>query len=129
MINLENEDQQCFKWCVTRALNPVDKNSERITELLREESKIPNWGDMEYPVKLREIDKFEKLNPRISINVFGYEGKVSPLRISKLQREITINLLLIHDERETHYCVIKNMSRLLRSQVTKHTESAVFCLR
>ena len=55
LINLKNEDQQCFKWCVTKALNPVDKNSERITELLREESKIPNWGDMEYPVNLERL--------------------------------------------------------------------------
>ena len=30
VINLKNEDEQCFKWCVMRALNPGDKNFERI---------------------------------------------------------------------------------------------------
>ena len=33
-INMKNEDDKCFKWCVTRALNPVDKNTERITQKL-----------------------------------------------------------------------------------------------
>jgi len=25
IINMKNDDDQCFKWCVTRALNPVEK--------------------------------------------------------------------------------------------------------
>ena len=33
-INMKNEDDKCFKRCVTRALNPVDKNTERITQKL-----------------------------------------------------------------------------------------------
>ena len=32
VINMKNEVDKCFKWCVTRALNPVDKNAERITQ-------------------------------------------------------------------------------------------------
>ena len=31
VINMKNEDDKCFKWCVTRVLNPVDKNAERIS--------------------------------------------------------------------------------------------------
>ena len=30
IINLKNEDDECFKWAIARALNPVEKNSERI---------------------------------------------------------------------------------------------------
>ena len=25
IINLKNEDEECFKWAITRALNPVEK--------------------------------------------------------------------------------------------------------
>ena len=83
VINMKNEDQQCFKWCVMWAPNPVDKGPQRITKLLRKQSKILKWGDLKFPVKLRDIDKLKKLNPRISINVFGHEGKnIYPLRIS-----------------------------------------------
>ena len=35
MINLKNEDEG-FKWAITRALNPVEKNSERIDKERRE---------------------------------------------------------------------------------------------
>src|SRR6218665_519194 len=31
IINMKNDDDECFMWCVTRALNPTNKNSERIT--------------------------------------------------------------------------------------------------
>ena len=34
IINLKNEDDKCFKWAITRALNPVEKNSERIDRKL-----------------------------------------------------------------------------------------------
>ena len=40
IINLRNEDDVCFKWVITRALNPVEKNSERIDKKLREKSEI-----------------------------------------------------------------------------------------
>ena len=29
IINMKNEDDKCFKWLVTRALNPISKNPER----------------------------------------------------------------------------------------------------
>jgi len=25
IINMKNEDDQCFKWCIARALNPIEK--------------------------------------------------------------------------------------------------------
>ena len=37
VINMKNNDDQCFKWSVVRALNPVEKNSERITKELKDE--------------------------------------------------------------------------------------------
>ena len=42
IINLKNEDDECFKWAITRAFNPVEKNSERIDIKLRETSKTIN---------------------------------------------------------------------------------------
>ena len=35
IINLINNDNVCLKWAVTRALNPVDKNAERIDKNLQ----------------------------------------------------------------------------------------------
>ena len=39
IINLRNEDDKCFKWTITRALNPVEEHSERIDKILREKSR------------------------------------------------------------------------------------------
>ena len=36
IINMKNEDNECFKWCITRALFPVNKHPERIDKNLRE---------------------------------------------------------------------------------------------
>jgi hypothetical protein len=33
VINIKNDDNQCFKWCLLRAVNPVNKNAERISDL------------------------------------------------------------------------------------------------
>ena len=42
IINLKNEDDECFKWAITRALNSVKKLSERIDKKNRERSKVFN---------------------------------------------------------------------------------------
>ena len=128
VINMKSNDDQCFKWSVTRALHPVEKNSERITKELKDQSERLDWSGLKFPVDLKQIIIFEKLNPQISINVFGFEGDVYPLRLSKSESEQTINLLLISDGEKQHYCLIKSLSRLLSSQMSKHGHTNVFCL-
>ena len=129
VINMKNDDDQCFKWSVTRSLNPVDVHPERITKELKDQSERLDWSGLKFPVKLDQIVIFEKFNPQISINVFGFEDRVVyPLRLSKSKNEQTINLLLISDGEKQHYCLIKSLSRLLSSQVSGHKESNSFCL-
>ena len=40
-INLKNEDDECFKWAITRALNQVVKNSDRIDKNCKKHQKFP----------------------------------------------------------------------------------------
>ena len=72
-----------FKWVITRALNSVEKHSERIGQKLRETSKVLNWEELKFPVNLSDINKLENHNSSISVNVFCYENLFYPLRISK----------------------------------------------
>jgi len=126
---MKNEDDQCFKWAVTRALNPVDKNAERIDKTLRKQAERLEWDVMEFPVCLQDIGKFEKSND-LSVNVFGYKkGYVYPLMVSSKQRERVVDLLLISDDEKQHYCLIKSLSRLLASQVSKAKCKRYFCRR
>ena len=94
------------KWAIRRALNPVEKKSERIDRELRETSKTLNGEGLKFPVNSSDINKFEKRNSSISVNVFDDEKAVYPLRISKhnYKRESTVNLLLISDDTRQHYC-------------------------
>jgi hypothetical protein len=121
IINMKNEDEQCFKWCVVRALNLVIKDQERITKKLRMQAENLNWNDIKFPVSLNDIDKFERHNEGIGINVFGYEGEVYPLRLSKVCDSKIVDLLLISNDSTQHYCLIKSLSRLLTAQTGGHT--------
>ena len=105
----------------TRALNTVEKHSERIDQKLRDTSKVFNCEGLPFPVNLSDISKFENHNSSISVNVFGYENLVYPLRISKhnYKRENTVNLLLISDVTNQNYCWIKDISKLLSLQTSK----------
>jgi len=125
------EDNECFKWCILRALHPVKKDSQRITKELKEQAESFNFDGIEFPASLKDINKFEKQNPEISVNVLGYEeeGKktIFPLRISKAKdREHEVNLLLLEDK---HYVLIKSLSRLLTKQLSKCNGKRHFCLR
>jgi len=111
IVNMKNADNQCFKWCIARVLNPVGKKTDRITKHLRKQAESPNFKGIEFPMSLQAIDKFERLNPEISVNVFGFDNisKVYPLRISKFKRQKEIDLMLLENK---HYCLVKNLSRL-----------------
>ena len=84
---------------------------------------------IQYPVSLKDFNKFENQNPTI-ITVLGYERKsVYPLRSShRVDRDNKIILLLIEDEVK-HYCLVKSLSRLLASQVSKNEKHTHFSLR
>ena len=131
IINMKNTDNKCFLWCVLRALNPYEKN--RIDKKLKEKENTLNMDGIEYPVSLKDIDKFEKQNPTISSTVFSYneKNKVFPLRVSEYvyTREVNIVLMLIEKNGVKHYTWVKNISRLLSTQVSNHNGKHHFCLR
>ena len=131
IINMQNKDKS-FLWCVLRALNQKDNHPERVDKELKLKENTLNMDGIEYPVSLKyDIDKFENQNPTISITVYGYEEKeVCPLRNSNnIDREHNITLMLIEKDGVLHYCLVKNRSRLLSSQVSKHIEKSYFCDR
>ena len=129
IINMKNEDDKCFTWSVLRALNPQEDHAERIDKDLNKKEDSLNMTGIVYPVQLNVLDKFERQNPTISINVFGYEESVYPLRVSKCEGREVVNLLLISDEEKRHYCLIKSMSRLLSSQTSKRNGVQYYCMR
>ena len=131
LINLQNKDQECFRWCHIRHLNPQAKNPQRIKKVDREYIKNLNYSGIEFPVTIKQYNKIEKQN-NININVFGYEEELRyPIYISKEKNEDVLNLLLITEEKEekfpNHYVLIKDFNRFMYN-ITKHKEKKHFCI-
>ncbi|GBO33857.1 hypothetical protein AVEN_181548-1 [Araneus ventricosus] len=102
-------------------------DSFRVSHYTPHEQEIKLDG-AECPVPLNKIPIVERLN-NLRINVFGYEeNEVFPLYVSKRIDEDSINLLLIANEETQHYCLIRNMSRLL-GDLTKQKTKHHYCYR
>ncbi|XP_018365779.1 PREDICTED: uncharacterized protein LOC108762993 [Trachymyrmex cornetzi] len=131
VINVHTMDNACFAWSVVAALYPAEKYTER-------ESSYPhyttvlNLTGIEFPVTLRDIPKFERLNT-VSINVYGIENKqVLPLRLTSDKKEKHVNVLYLQDPRNDgvgHFAWIKNLSRLVSSQLSRKKNKKLFCDR
>ena len=131
IINMKNQDDKCFMWSVLRALNPKDNHPERIDNDLKSKVDTLNMKGIQYPVGFRDIDRFESQNPEISITVLGYnkDERVNTLKVSKYTGcKHDIVLLLIKDGEKSHYCLVKNTSALLASQINNHKGTSNICL-
>ena len=127
LINIKNEDNECFRWCHIRHLNPQDKNPQRIKKTDKAFVKNLNYQGIEFPVAAKQYNKIEKQN-QIRINVFGYENKQKyPIHVSKEKYEDCMNLLLITENENKHYVLIKHFNKFMYD-VTKHKDSKHFCM-
>ena len=68
IINMQNKDNKCYLWCVLRALNPDNNNPQRLDKKLMSRENTLNMEGIDYPVSLKDLNKFEKQNPTISID-------------------------------------------------------------
>jgi len=131
VINVSTMDNACFAWSVIAALYPAEKHAER-------ESSYPhyttvlNLAGIEFPITIKDISKFERLNA-VSINVYGIENKqVLPLRLTSDKKDKHVNLLYMQDPRDDgvgRFAWIKNLSRLVRSQINRKKNKKYFCDR
>ena len=95
LINIQNDDNECFLWCHVRHLNLADKNQEIITKKDREVFKKLNYSSVDFPVSKKDYGKIEVLS-KININVFCYENKtVYSLYLSNQCFNDNMDLLLI----------------------------------
>nr|XP_013189482.1 unnamed protein product [Amyelois transitella] len=131
-LNIINKDQYCFLWCVTAALYPTKKRPNRT-------SSYPHFYDlfdtsgMSFPVTFHDIKIFEKNNSNIKFIIYGLKNNksiVGPLYKSEMDRNRNfkiIHLLFLENKNSSHYCLIKDCSRLFRSQITSHHGKVYFC--
>ena len=129
IINMQNKDDKCFLWSILRYLHPIQMNEARLTDLKKYENDL-KFYEIKFPVSLKDITKFEKLNPDIpGINVFSLneDNKIYPLRINKKDCQKSVDLFLYSKDGKQHYSLIKNFSRLVRTQKTKDGRKIFIC--
>ena len=127
LINMKNNDNECFRWCHIRYLNPQEKDPQRIKKIDKEYINQLDYSNIEFPVTVKQYNKIEKQN-EININVFGYENKQPyPIYISKEKYEKHLELLLITEDDNKHYVLIKDFNRFMFNQ-TKHEHRKHFCM-
>lgn len=154
VVNIMNEDAFCFLWSVTAALSPATANSDRKSSY-RHFSEVLRYEGLEFPMKLKNVPKFEQMN-ELMINVYGIEthgncSEIVPVYLSKQKsQQKTIHLLMIEtdinsdknndndddDAEDTqrlnpihHFAYIKNLSRLISSQISRHNGKTWLCDR
>ena len=126
LINMKNNDNECFRWCHIRHLNPQDQYPQRIKKIDKEYINKLKYIGIEFPVTIKQLNKIEKQN-EININVFGYEEKQPyPIYISKEKHEDHMELLLITKDENKHYVLIKDFNKFMFNQTKKKIKH--FCM-
>ena len=90
ILNIQNIDRFCFLWIILASIHPVNKDPERVSKYMPYKNEL-NITDLDFSngMRITDIDRFEKLNNQLSINVFEYskdednDYKLVPLYISK----------------------------------------------
>ena len=128
LTNMKNEnDDECFKYCLGRWKNPVEKNPQRITSLLKKQCEELIWEGISFPISWRGIDRFERQND-ISVNVLGLDGKeIVTLRKTKEKKENHVILFKLKQGENEHFALVNNVNRLWFGQDSKNKNQRQVC--
>ena len=129
VLNIQNRENECLRWAIRAALYPARRGKNPIRPSNYPTEDGLNFTGIDFPTPVSQIDRLERQNPNLAINVFGWEGRVIVHRISEKGDETPrINLMLTTQGENSHYSYVKTLSALLYDQ-TKHNESKHFCER
>ena len=131
-INPKNNDDKCFQYAVTLALNldNIDNHPERISKIKPFIDQY-NWKDIDFPATSKDWKKFE-LNNEIALNILYVPHNTKKIHVAyklkhNLTREKQIILLMISNGEKWHYLTVKNLSGLLRGITSNHAGD-FYCL-
>ena len=128
LINLKNKDNECFRWCHIRYLNPQGKDPQRIKKSDKHYIKNLDYQGIKFPITIKQINKIEKKNS-IRINVFGYEQKQPyPIYISNEKYEDHMELLLITKDETNIMCLSKISTNSCINKRSIRKESIFVCI-
>ena len=128
---MSKSDNRCFEIAVLSCLYPAERNPNKVFHYTKHMNSL-KFDGIPFPIAVKDIPKFEKQNPTISINVISPDPENRGFSIDYMNparhRQHHINLLLLHDANTNtkHYTWIKHFSRLVADR-TKHKEASYVC--
>ena len=60
-------------WSVLAKLHPVEKDPQRVTKYAQYTKEL-DFSNIEFPVKIKDIPRFEKQN-NLTVNVYSYDDE------------------------------------------------------
>jgi hypothetical protein len=132
LINMKNEDQECFKWCIGRSECMGQKNPQRVSERVKEAAEKYNWKGIRFPMSLQQISKFEGQND-IAVSIYYLDDDSSKLElrqlcVSKVMTTKHVMMLLIEEDGVTHYVLMQSLSPFVDQTHHEKTFPCRFCL-
>ena len=132
-INQKNNDNKCFHYAATLALNfnNIDRDSQRILKIKPFINNY-NWNDINFPAAKEDWNKFKVNNKNVALNILYVTYNTKKIEIAykskyNLIRDNQIILLMISNGENWHYLAVKSLSRLLRGISSNHN-SDYYCL-
>lgn len=113
IVNVKNNDNQCFRWAVLSALHPAKDHCDQLYNYERFKKEL-NFDNITFPVTLHNISTFENQNPNISINVYiiqkeydinseVFKNMLLPIRLTEKVKSKHIHLLLIFKNNDKEF--------------------------
>ena len=130
VVNVQNDDERCFEYAILSAIHPAEYHGDRASNYVKYRGTL-NFEGISFPVEVKQITKFEQLNPDVSVNVIliddDHNGFCVEYLCAERNRPHHVNLLLLSDTDTgaRHYVWIKNFSRLLGDRTKHHPQSYV----
>ena len=90
IINIRNEDQECFKWCMKYHQTKKSDHDSRITVLKKVNDKY-NYDNMNFPAGYDDIETFEH-NNKVAVFVYTLSNDTNNINRKKW---VILNMLLM----------------------------------
>ena len=102
----------CLRWALRAHLFPARTHVDRISSYPTKDGL--NFEGIDFPTPVSQIDRLERQNPNLAINVFGWDKEqVIVHRISEQDGNIPrINLMITQQGDNTHYSYVKRLTAL-----------------
>ena len=132
-INPKNNDDNCFQYALTNALNhkQIKSHPERISKIKPFIDQC-NLKKIDFPSHSKYRKKFEQNNNRTALNILFVPRHTEEIILAykskhNFNRENQVILLMITDGKKWHYLTVKSLSALLKG-ITSNHKVEFYCL-